>query len=83
MGLEVLYRAKKAEGKSVAGRWFEGTKAKRKLKWKPKTKFRELIIKMVKEDVKKWENYLNGKIFPWDAPNYPSEANIISRNLKI
>jgi GDPmannose 4,6-dehydratase len=48
----------------------DATKAKEELGWEPKVKFRELISKMIKEDLTRWENYLEGKQFPWDAPNY-------------
>ncbi|MBI2542865.1 MAG: GDP-mannose 4,6-dehydratase [Candidatus Aenigmarchaeota archaeon] len=59
------------------------TKAKEKLGWEPKTKFKELVKMMVEEDVKRWEMWLNGKSFPWDAPNYPNESRILSRSLKL
>ena len=51
------------------------------LNWNPKTKFDKLIKIMVQSDFDNWEKYIQGDIFPWDAPNYPSEANIISRSL--
>ncbi|MBS3097439.1 GDP-mannose 4,6-dehydratase [Candidatus Woesearchaeota archaeon] len=59
------------------------TKAKDELLWKPKIKFKQLIKIMVDEDLKRWKDYLDGKRFPWDAPNYaewkktiPSEYNL-------
>jgi GDPmannose 4,6-dehydratase len=58
------------------------SKAKEKLKWEPEVKFEELVEIMVKEDLKKWENWQNGERFPWDAPNYPNETNILTRALK-
>jgi GDPmannose 4,6-dehydratase len=51
----------------------------RKIGWSPKVEFDELVKIMVKEDLNKWERWLNGERFPWDAPNYPSEDKIISR----
>jgi GDPmannose 4,6-dehydratase len=54
-------------------------KAERILGWKPKVTFKELISIMVKADLERWEKYINGDIFPWDAPNYSSEIDIISR----
>ena len=33
---------------------------------------------MVKEDVDRWTRWKNGEHFPWDAPNYHSEAIILS-----
>ncbi len=57
----------------------DNTKAKEKLKWKPKTKFKELVKIMVNADLKRWEKFQNGEFFPWDAPMYPSESKIIGR----
>jgi len=59
------------------------TKAKKKLGWKPKVKFRELIKIMVKEDLQRWERWQRGERFPWDAPNYPEEARILTRSLRV
>jgi GDPmannose 4,6-dehydratase len=59
------------------------SKAKKKLGWEPKVKFDELVEIMVKEDLNRWERWLNGERFPWDAPNYPSEAKIITRTLRV
>jgi GDPmannose 4,6-dehydratase len=60
----------------------DNSKAKRELNWKPKTKFNELVKIMVKEDLKRWENFLDGDFFPWDAPLYPNEAKISGRKVK-
>jgi len=59
------------------------SKAKRTLGWKPKTKFNKLVEIMVKEEVSRWERWLNGERFPWDAPNYPSENRILTRALRM
>jgi GDPmannose 4,6-dehydratase len=59
------------------------TKAKKKLGWKPKVKFRELVKIMVKEDLQRWERWQRGERFPWDAPNYPEEARILTRSLRV
>jgi GDPmannose 4,6-dehydratase len=59
------------------------TKAKEKLGWKPEVKFDELVEIMVKEDLERWERWQSGERFPWDAPNYPSEANILTRALRV
>lgn len=56
-------------------------KAGQLLGWKPKVTFKQLVRMMVDADLKRWEMYLNGKIFPWDAPNYSHEMDIISRNV--
>lgn len=58
------------------------SKAKQKLGWEPKTSFEKLVKIMVKADVERWGRVLKGEWFPWDAPNYPSEAKIITRSLK-
>jgi len=59
------------------------TKAKQKLGWQPKVRFKELVAIMVKEDLDRWQRWLKGDRFPWDAPNYPSEANIVTRALRV
>lgn len=59
------------------------SKAKQKLNWEPKTKFDKLVEIMVKEDLNRWERWQKGEHFPWDAPNYPSEANILTRTLRV
>jgi len=43
------------------------SKAKRKLGWKPKTKFNDLVKIMVEEDIHRWEQRLKGEYLPWDA----------------
>jgi len=43
------------------------SKAKKKLNWKPKTKFRELIKIMVEEDISRWERWQKKEYFAWDA----------------
>ena len=58
------------------------SKAKRKLGWEPKVTFDILAEKMVKEDFSNWEKWLNGERFPWDAPNYPDEARILTRAIR-
>ena len=59
------------------------SKAKQKLNWKPKTKFDDLVKIMVDEDLKKWQRWQNGERFPWDAPNYPGEAHVLTRSLRV
>lgn len=53
------------------------SKARRKLGWEPKTRFDELVKIMVRKDSNKWERWLKGERFPWDAPNYPSEVTTL------
>lgn len=58
------------------------SKAEKKLKWKPKVTFDQLVKIMVKEDLDRWERWEHGERFPWDAPNYPTEEKIITRVLR-
>jgi len=43
-------------------------KAEKKLKWKPKTKFKKLAKIMVEEDLSRWQKWLKKEYVPWDAP---------------
>jgi GDPmannose 4,6-dehydratase len=60
----------------------DSTKARRILKWKPKTKFKELVKMMVTEDLKRWEGWQKGERFPWDAANYIGDDKILFRTNK-
>jgi GDPmannose 4,6-dehydratase len=57
-------------------------KAKRKLGWRPKVRFKRLVEVMVECDLDRWRRHLNGELFPWDAGNYPTKARVITRNLR-
>jgi len=60
------------------------SKAKKKLGWEPKVKFDELVEIMVKEEVNRWERWLAGEMFAWDAFNYPSEKiKILTRSFRM
>ena len=59
------------------------SKAKQCLSWEPEVKFDKLVEVMVKEDVDRWQRWQKGQRFPWDAPNYPTETNILTRVPKI
>jgi len=59
------------------------SKAEKKLNWRPRVKFDKLVEILVEEEVDRWERWLNGERFPWDAPNYPSEAKILTRALRM
>ncbi len=50
-----------------------------KIGWTPKVSFDELVNIMVKADLSRWQNRQKGEVFPWDAFNYPSEDQILSR----
>ena len=54
-------------------------KAKKLLSWEPRVKFEQLVKIMLEEDTRRWKLFLEGKSFPWDAPLYPGELNIITR----
>lgn len=57
------------------------SKAKEKLGWEPKVRFKELVKMMVDKDIERWKKFKEGLIFPWDALNYPEDAEIIKREL--
>ena len=59
------------------------SKAKSKIGWSPKTRFKDLAKMMVKEDLNRWQRWQNGERFPWDAPNYPNENRILTRALRM
>lgn len=55
------------------------SKIKEKIGWQSKTKFKELVKLMVDTDLERWNKYLKGNIFPWDAPHYPEDMSIVKR----
>lgn len=59
------------------------SKARQKLGWEPKTTFSELVELMVNEDLQRWRRWQSGDRFPWDAPNYPHENRILSRQFAL
>lgn len=50
----------------------DASKARKNLKWNPKTKFKELVDMMIQADFNRWNDHLKGKMFPWDAVNDPN-----------
>ncbi len=58
------------------------SKITRVVGWKPKTTFRELVKIMVDADLKRWQDYLKGESFPWDAQNYPGDITLLMRHKK-
>ena len=50
-------------------------KANEKLGWTAKTKFKKLVKIMVEEDISRWERWLKGEQFPWDATMADLEVN--------
>jgi GDPmannose 4,6-dehydratase len=59
------------------------SKARAKLGWEPETTLQELIETMVETDLSRWERWLDGERFPWDAPNHPEDNQIISRKYSL
>lgn len=59
------------------------SKAKKKLDWQPKIKFKKLVEIMVKADLDRWQRCQKGEVFPWDAFHYPDENKILSRYQKL
>jgi len=55
------------------------SKAKKELNWQPTVTFKKLVEMMVGEDIERWQRWQKGERFPWDAPNYPGENNILTR----
>ena len=55
------------------------SKVKRKLKWKPKTTFKKLVKIMVEEDISRWERWLKGEYFPWDAGTSGDDSNVLKK----
>jgi GDPmannose 4,6-dehydratase len=58
------------------------SKAKEILGWEPTVKFEELVAIMVKEDIKRWTSWKKGEFIPWDAFHYPSEDQLVSKEIR-
>ena len=54
-------------------------KAKKKLGWTPKTKFKKLVKIMVEEDIKRWQGWLKREYFPWDAATSGQDSQIFTK----
>ncbi|MGB6463776.1 MAG: GDP-mannose 4,6-dehydratase [Nitrosotalea sp.] len=55
------------------------SKAKKKIGWKPKTTFKKLVKIMVEEDIARWQRWLKGEHFPWDAATSGEDSYVISK----
>ena len=55
----------------------DASKALKVLGWKPKVKFEQLVAKMVDADLERWQRWQKGEVFPWDAPLYPDDSNVV------
>ncbi len=60
----------------------DSSKARRLLGWQPRVAFEQLVEIMMSSDLERWLRWQRGEQFPWDAFNYPSEMNILSRAVK-
>jgi len=58
------------------------SKARKKLGWKPKTKFKDLVKLMVDKDLENWKRWEKGEKFAWDAPDYIQEEKTLFRTTK-
>tara|TARA_A100001015_G_scaffold247259_1_gene283996 strand:- start:1880 stop:2929 length:1050 start_codon:yes stop_codon:yes gene_type:complete len=57
-------------------------KMKKIIGWYPKIQFKDTVEQMVDEDLKRWTDKINGKSFPWDAENYPTNIKVVYRKRK-
>ncbi|MGI0009996.1 MAG: GDP-mannose 4,6-dehydratase, partial [Nitrosopumilaceae archaeon] len=53
------------------------SKAKKRLGWRPKTTFKKLVKIMVEEDISRWERWMKGEHFPWDAATSGEDSRVI------
>ena len=58
------------------------SKAKKELGWKPKIKFKKLVKVMVEEDISRWERWMKGEYFFWDAVTSGEDSYIITKKRK-
>jgi len=56
------------------------SKAKKKLGWSPKTKFKKLVKIMVEEDLNRWERWMKGEDFSWDVVTSSSDSIVRKKN---
>jgi GDPmannose 4,6-dehydratase len=56
------------------------SKAKKKLGWSPKTKFKKLVKIMVEEDLNRWERWMKGEYFSWDAVTSGRDSIVRKKN---
>ena len=59
------------------------SKARKILKWKPKVNFRELVGIMVRADLDRWERFMKGERFAWDAPNDNNWDRLVTKGKKV
>ena len=54
------------------------SKAKKVLKWQPKTKFKKLVKIMVESDIDRWQRWLKKEYQPWDAVTSGQDSTVLS-----
>lgn len=59
------------------------SKSQKELEWKPLVRFPDLVKIMIKEEMERWDRWLNGEKFPWDVPSYPNENGILKRYMRM
>ncbi|SHO42860.1 GDP-D-mannose dehydratase, NAD(P)-binding [Nitrosotalea sinensis] len=59
----------------------DSRKARRKLHWKPKTKFEDLVKIMLNADIERWSRWKKGEVFPWDALSSIDEFSTFKRKM--
>jgi len=55
----------------------DSSKARKMLEWEPSKTFKDLVTNMVDTDLERWKANRKGDVFPWDAPLYPDDSNVI------
>lgn len=58
------------------------TKSNNVLGWKPTVTFNKLIEIMVDSDMERWQRWIDGERFAWDAPNHCESNNVVTRVMK-
>lgn len=58
-------------------------KAEKKFGWQPEVRFKELVRIMVNADLDRWQKWIDGEHFAWDAPNYPDEAKLLTKQARM
>lgn len=58
-------------------------KAKDVLNWKPEVNFKRLVKMMIDADLKRWNRFLKGEMFPWDAVNAEGWEVACTRSYKL
>ena len=57
----------------------DNSKAKKQLGWSPQIRFKRLVKIMVEEDISRWQRWLNGEQFPWDAATAEQETKMFKK----